>query len=615
MKRKLAGLLCVCILFTGCGNSSSLPLPTDPTTAETLPTQADLPLPEQGIQSEESSNLLYIPNPAVESMTAPEVRLLGNGLLLSECTENTLLLNHISLENGALVKSASFPAAPGTKLYIGSGEIGLCDRESGLISVLDEELNLLRTYETAQAGDAWYLNSELDTLYVFYYDRGLLAQNLVTGETLWLVDNGFQVMPRGGGTGCVLFQYTDRGDQKTYFRCLNLSTATLETLPIGGTISSGIRQNDSWLLLSSEADGIYTLVRNESADCFVWTDSAVRLLSPRRHLLVADASGRNLTVYETDGTFLSQCSLPRNSNAVVGTDFVWSGYWEGYFFTDFVDSSCRLMFWDVFADSEGENLPMSPLEEQPQLSQPIPEQQLYERAEELSSRFGVDIRIAEQCSLDYSSYDAYAVMDPVFIREALDLLEECLSMYPEGFFRQLTFGTIETIRFEFAGGLTAKDGIDTHPLSVGGFAQNLGSYYLIALDGYALLKQTVFHEVSHVIDARLKWDALIREDALYSEESWLALQPEGFRYAMSYTEIPGELLHFTESGYFITEYAMTYPTEDRAVLLESAMSHNIWDFEPGSGTRKKLQYYSDCIRDCFDTEGWPETTVWEQVLK
>jgi hypothetical protein len=329
---------------------------------------------------------------------------------------------------------------------------------------------------------------------------------------------------------------------------------------------------------------------------------------------MTDPSGRDLTLYESDGTFLSHCTLPRNSGAVVGSDFVWSGYWEGYFFTDFMDSSCRLMFWDVYAATEGESLPLEPYGAA-QPVQPVLEAALYERAAQLSMRFGVDIRIAEQCALDYSSYDAYAIMDPVFIRDALDILEECLSMYPEGFFRQLTFDTVKTVRFELVGGLSAKDGIDTHPPSAGGFAQNLGSYYLIALEGYTLLNRTVFHEISHVIDARLKWDSMIREDALYSEETWLALQPEGFHYAESYTDIPAELLHFMESRYFITDYALTYPTEDRARLMESAMCNFTWDFEPGSGTRGKLQYYADCIRDCFDTEGWPETTLWEQVLE
>jgi hypothetical protein len=58
-----------------------------------------------------------------------------------------------------------------------------------------------------------------------------MTRNLETGDTLWLVDNGFQVTPVGGGSGYLIFAYTDREDQKTYTRCLNLSTATLETLP------------------------------------------------------------------------------------------------------------------------------------------------------------------------------------------------------------------------------------------------------------------------------------------------------------------------------------------------------------------------------------------------
>ena len=157
--------------------------------------------------------------------------------------------------------------------------------------------------------------------------------------------------------------------------------------------------------------------------------------------------------------------------------------------------------------------------------------------------------------------------------------------------------------------------MDTHPVSVGAFAQDMDSYYVVVLDGFLLQRQTLFHEFSHIIDARLKWDSMIREDALYSEDVWQALQPEGFCYAMTYTEIPEELLSFMESGYFITEYALTYPTEDRATLMEAAMNNFSWNFEPGSGTREKLQYYADCIRDCFDTEGWPEMTSWEYVLE
>ena len=612
MKRKLAGLLCVCVLFSGCGISSSKPLQTESPPTESQ--QVHLPLPEQGIVLGESGNLRHIPNTAVESMTAPQMHLLGNGLLLSECSGNEMVLKHISLEDGALLNELAVPACFGTKLFPGSGGFGLCDREAGRISLLDEDFHLLCTYHVPQEGEDWYLNSELDTLYVFCYDRGLQVRDLVTSQTDWLVDNAFQMLPKSVGTDYVLFQYTDRSDQKTYTRCLNLAASALEPLPIGGTITSGIRRGETWLLCSSEADGVYTVIEGDSAKCFTWADSAFQLLSSPQHLLMTDPSGRNLTLYDTNGSFLSQCALPQNSNAVLGTDFVWSSCLEGYFFTDFMDSSCRLMFWDISAETEGASLQMS-APEQPQPPQRVLDQSLYERAEELSRRFGVDIRIAEQCSLDYSHYDTYALTDPMFVQSALDILEESLSLYPEGFFRQLCYGTIESIRIELTGSLTTKDGIDTRPDSAGGFAHNGGSYYGIVLDGFLLQPQTLFHEFTHVIDARLKWDAMIREDALFSEEAWLALQPDGFSYAMAYTDIPEETHRFMESGYFITDYSLTYPTEDRAVLMESAMNNFTWDFERSYAIRRKLQYYADCIRDCFDTENWPETTLWEQVLE
>ena len=619
MKKILLVLLCLFIMLSGCQTSSSQPVESPSAPTETPPTQIQdepscLPLLAQGTVLGENSNLLYIPNQTVEHMFSPEVRLFGHGLLLSECVEDKLVLKHISLDDGTLVSEGSVTATSDAKLYIGSGEIGICDRLLGQISILDEQFRPLRAYDVPGEGDDWYLNSELETLYIFFFDRGLLARNLVTKEDIWLVDNGFRVTPVGSSNGYVIFEYTDRADQKTYTRCLNLSSATMETLPIGGVISSGVRQGETWLLQRDEADGFYTVVKSDSTNCFTWTDSAVRLLSPKRHLLVTDASGRNLMIFESDGSFLSQCALPLSSHAVVGTDFVWSGYWEGYFFTDFMDSSCRLMFWDVNADCEGKNLQMLPLEETQQ-SQPVVEASLYERAAQLSQRFGVDIRIAEQCSLDYSHYDSYSLTDPTFIRSALDILEESLSMYPDGFFLQLPYGSIESIRIELVGSLMLKSDVTTHTDDAGAFAQDKGSYYGIVLDGFLMGENTLHHEFSHIIDSRLEWDSMIREDALYDEDTWLQLQPEGFHYAMSYTEIPEEVLHFMESGYFITDYALTFPTEDRALLMESAMGNFTWDFEPGSGTRMKLQYYADCIRDCFDTDGWPEVTLWEQVLE
>ena len=608
MKKKLLGLLCACILLTGCHVSSEPTEPTQPPVTEEPTIQSGLSLLEQGSVLEGYSNLVYIPNEILEEMERPEMRLLGNGLLLTEYRDGAVVLNHISLENGALIASGSVPAGEGTKLYIGSAEIALCDREFGLVTIIDEKFETLRTYPVTGAGDDWYLNQELDTLYIFDSDRGLMVMELESGKETWLVDNGYQVKCIGGGNTYLLIEYTDRADQKTYTRCLNLSTATLETLPIAGAVLGGIRQGELWLL---QRENDHVLVDGETARTFTWDGADARLLSPRRHLLTMDYSRRELSLYDTDGAFLSRCSLPQNSHAITGSDFVWSGYWSGYFFTDFMDGSSRLLFWDVSADTEGQDLQMTPLDAV-QKPEPVVEAALYQRAEELSKRFGVDIRIAEQCSLNYTTYDTYVLDDPMFIREGLDRLENALSQYPDGFFSQLCYGYVESIRIELAGSLMTKDGVTNRRDSAGGFAQHMGSYYLVALNGFMMSEDIVYHELSHVIDKRLAWDALLREDALFSEEAWLALQPKGFEYAMSYVD---ENQTEIDIGYFVSDYSMTFPTEDRADLMEEAMRGTQWPFEEGSGCRAKMQFYADCIRDCFDTDGWPETTTWEQVLQ
>ena len=613
MKRFLSGLLCVCILLSGCAGDPPLPTQTDPPETQTQPSSPALPLLEQGITVGESGNLLYIPNEAVEDMICPEVRLYGNGLLLSAYIRNQYVLRHISLEDGALLNECAISASPGVKLRIGSGCIGLLDSGTNRFLLLNEDLTIHSTQSIPTEGDSWYLSPELDMLYRFYYDQGVLARDLQTGEERWIVENAVFTGVIGAQTEYVLFSYTDTQTQRTYLRCLDLSTGTMETVPVSDPISTGIRWGETWLLRKEGTAGAYILSDADSAASFTWEPSAVTLLSPRKHLLLTDHSGRKLRLYDTDGHFVSACTLADAEYATVGTDLVWSGYWDGYFFTDTIDSTCRLMFWDIDAKTQGEDLELIP-RQPPQKPEPVLEAALYERAEALSERFGVKILIAEQCAADYSHYSTDPLTDPGFVREALDILERALGMYPEGFFRQLPYDTVDHIQIELVGGLSMKEGVENQPDDIAAFTQEQEGYIRIVINGFLFSEDTVYHEFSHVIDRRLAWDAQIRADALYSEAQWLALQPEGFAYAGSYTDMPEETLRYLDSGYFVTDYSMTYPTEDRATLFADAMTQRpLLEISPG--LQAKMNYYARCIRDCFDTTLWPEVTAWERVLK
>ena len=445
-------------------------------------------------------------------------------------------------------------------------------------------------------------------MYVFFND-GLMSYDLETDQAKWLLDNATFVQPFEMGSGYVLFSYTDCTDRKAYNRCLNLSAATIETMPVETPISSGVRNGDQWLLRQDIATGSYILVNQEEAFTFTQLEGLVELLPGRRQLLITDASYRELSLYDFEGNFLSRCSLPETEYASVGTDLVWSGYWQGYFFRDTYDNAAHLMFWDTKTDQEGENLSVTPIGAV-KAPEPILEKEIYHKIAELSRRFGVDIRIADQCALDYSHYQADALTDPYSIRDALNILELAFGSYPDGFLRQLPFGTLQQIRIELVDNLRGKEDMDTHPASVGGFAQERFDHYLIVFDSLSLDTQTVYHEFSHVIDKHLEWDSTLRPEALFSEEEWLSLQPKGFRYAYSYVDMPDEIAAYENSGYFIGSYAMTFPTEDRATLMSQIISDKTV-LQENPGMAEKMRYYAACIRDCFDTEGWPETTLWE----
>jgi hypothetical protein len=79
-------------------------------------------------------------------------------------------------------------------------------------------------------------------------------------------------------------------------------------------------------------------------------------------------------------------------------------------------------------------------------------------------------------------------------------------------------------------------------------------------------------------------------------------------------DMPAAIAAYENSGYFISSYAMTFPTEDRATLMSAIMSDKTV-LQENPGMAEKMRYYAACIRDCFDTEGWPENTLWEQVLE
>lgn len=625
MKRTLLLLLALLILLVGCHCepvATEITNATPPVTEESTAIPRAFTLMDSRQITGDGNNVWYIPNEQVESPFSSMLYAFGDDLLLGsyltdydengETIEQWLELKRISLADGSLLAQTTLPVSGAVTVQTFDGFICLSDPSAGVVTFLDGTMNQTVQYQTGSGVYAhWFVAADMKTLYCFDMSDGLYSIDMNSGARADLICDTAQLYVCSSSPRYVVFLYTDGRSQLECNGCLDLQTGAVEASPFDGTLGSNTTRNEDLWVSSSIADmSTYTVVTSEARKTLFWKEHTVTALFPQKHILAADPHRRNLMLYHPDGTFISHCNLPDDEMSYAGTDLIWSEHWNGYFFLNYTDQGAKLVFWDIGAESSGENLPLRGIKEAFIPEDGVVDAALYDRVLELSQRFGVDIRIADLCQLDYGYYTAAMETNPEYIAAALDTLESCLSNYPEGFFVQLRYGSVRSLRIELVDDLMP---IDTSLAPSAAFAQELGDHNLIVMDTYSVLPWNIYHEIAHIIDNRLAFDAQVRPDALFSEEAWLALQPDGFDYAYSYWEMPEHTSMYIDSGYFRDSYGCTFPTEDRAELMEAAMCGEPI-FADNEKLREKLEFYSKCIRDCFDTTGWPEVTLWEQPL-
>lgn len=581
---------------------------------------------------EENVNLFYIPNYEIEEMTFPEMCYFGENLLFFE-TEHpehevsdtdlegngddyqartcTAQIKLISIEDGGLLAEREIDTMYTPMVQVSDKRIALYDSFSGSVLILNSKLKTVKEYSFDGSDTASVvLDNDLDTVYVFDCSSGLYSYDLLTGEKEKLID-ACQLYAINH-SGCnAYFYYTDKDTQRCKYGYVDLETNDICTFPTDMPSDFCDQWESVWLMRNKRDYFEYELI-NGSESYTLSTEECFAVLSDNGHLVLNNYSGTETCIYNLDGSFVSSFSFENGYEYSFSPDrFLWSDLYGGYLFKNNTVYGPVLMFFDPNIATSGSDLLLEVKNDELPAGE-ILEPELYERAEQLSEKYDLDIRIGEWCELDYAErYHGTEIMTESHkVKRALDILESALECYPDGFFSQLKHGDISQIRIEIVAYM---------PTAIGFVRQN-NDHYLVAVDGVQLTDYVVFHEFSHVIDNRLEWDSMLRDEAIYSEEQWLDLQPDGFEYAGTYDislEYRDE--HFDPS-YFAMPYAITFPYEDRAVLLGTAMDEDYFPFlkkengELEDGIRKKLEYYSDCIRDCFDTEGWPEVTEWEKLL-
>ena len=650
MKRLLALLLLLCLL-AGCGSVSENPTQT-PAESPDVPVQSE---PETPVEPEKPAptlmngreledpegGLWYLPNEAIEGSCYQDLYLFGDNLLVTGLRYNgnpygsdagetggsatSLRLAVLSLETGLPLYETTLNGVDSPQVQICGNQVSVCDWSRGNVYLLDDHLRQTAGCRITNGWGSFYLSSDGETAYLFTDDDGIVAVDLATDQRTVFLENARSLYTSGCCGSNVTINYVDDETQFSVCAFFSLETGEITPLPVPGDYYSVERSGDAWLagvLYSSDA---YLLGGDGDPGVVTLENCAPELLTGPARLLIphlTDEGDRELALYETDGSFCTACRQPDAWNSYNST-LVWSERWGGYLFTvtDY-NGSVRLLFWDTSVPSEGENLVLTPMSAlTAETGGTAVAQELYDRAAALSEQYGVHIKIADQCATEYNSYTVELDLDYWRISSGLDALENAMADYPDGFMEQLLYDTYREIEINLTGPLTPV-GVPEDANGFTSFAafveQQTGKHVMVMdLNQMGNLEENFYHEMSHIIDGKLGFDSLYRDGALYSEDGWVALNPPDFFYCYDYYNIPDDIYADGYNSYFIDTYSRTFPTEDRARVMEYAMIGYDWMFsEDGSAPlREKLRYYADCIRDCFDTTGWPAVTRWEEPLQ
>ncbi len=577
---------------------------------------------EGGTPVEGQENLLYLPETLLESFDQQDnyqLYSLEDAILICNSRETqsegaAVTMTTVSMTDGSILGTLTWSEQETVTIQPQGSYVAVLKEGEEELWLYDQTLTQIDHHRLPSDCSDWALGPNLTTLYAVHWDGGVSVTALLTGEETWLIENAAQTVISGRDDRWLCVSYIDLDTQRNQIVFIDMHTreVTPMTFPDGSFLTS-FSQGEA-LLQDNEDDTVYYLRTEQELSRVSVPQSGLTQIRNTGHLI--RQAGDYVWLYDHDGTFLSGVQIPEGETVRIYDGPVWWEDQQGYFLTTQDRwSQSKLYYWDIRQSVDGEDLTVQAYEPEIPGGTAV-SQSLYDRAAELSEKYGLDIRIADQCQLSYQDYTASMVKNENKIQKALDTLENALTSYPEGYFQQLLYGSLNTIRIELVEDLSSRNIADDAPYTAfAAFAQESENYYLVVVDVDETQLKTYFHEFTHITDRRLAWDAGLRQEALFSEERWLELQPEGFDYSYSYDWLPEGINGYIygSAPWFVDDYSCTFPTEDRARLIEYSMSDWHWALQ-SPHLQEKLEYYSRCIRDCFDTTGWPEITVWESAL-
>ena len=292
-------------------------------------------------------------------------------------------------------------------------------------------------------------------------------------------------------------------------------------------------------------------------------------------------------------------------------------------FTQFLDNGSLLL---VAASNDGYAAYLyDTAATSPEAQNIVAYQYTQEQLEAETARIAQDIFNATGIEILYGSRgNDFVIGDYVGVAElelfkvflAVNTVADILWQYPEGMLREAWELTADGLQIYLCGSIY---GVLAGRLDqAGGVTSNMGDYTIVALDINNPIETTLPHELSHVFDRRIGY--------YWETQDWFAvwesIHPFSDAYTYSYDYYFENIKYTPEKEkdpdrvWFVDGYGRTYPTEDRATLMEvlwnsAEAADPLLEYEH---ILEKAKLYCYILRQCFPSCNGEEAPFWEQFL-
>lgn len=283
-----------------------------------------------------------------------------------------------------------------------------------------------------------------------------------------------------------------------------------------------------------------------------------------------------------------------------------------------------LEFSDDGTDIRLFDLPAAATEPQPVETLLLTDEELQEEihrlAAETEEATGVDLLYGSEGN-DFVIYDyiGEAETDLLDVYLSVKQVSELLALYPEGMLREAYEDTHRGLLIYLCGAIYGKTGSSLS--QAGGVTTELDGYIVVAVDVHNGLAYDIPHELSHVFDRRINYISG------KTQKDWMAVweqaTPVKNAYLNSYDNY-GENTRYTawneskdKNVWFVDGYARTFPTEDRARIMENLFnpaSDGLAEVLRFDNLQTKAKLYCYILRECFASCDTDTVLYWETHL-